>query len=485
MMPPVPDPGYLIPFPSRMSKRLTTAIAIVIAALALTLQCRKADGVQADPMDQEAIDALEQYLRIDTSNPPGNETTGAKFLQQMLAKEGVEARLVGSDPKRQSVYARLSSGKKEKALLLLHHIDVIPPVTAEWTRPPFSGMEANGYIWGRGALDIKSLGIAELMAFIELKRRNVPLTRDVVYLATADEEAGGLHGCKELLDKNPELFDNVGYVLNEGGYSETVVDKVMFWGIETQQKVPLFLRIRSKGYAGHSASPPDDGGTVARLVRALDGVLKIETPYRLTPEVEKYFHAAGKSRKDARGEVLRAIGEPLDLPGIEKILSPGYKALLRDTIALTHLSGGTSPNAMPANATCDLDIRLLPGSPAAPMIERVKEAVGKNADVEVLLAGEPAPESTSDTDLFRLLVKDLVASEPGSSAAAIVGAGTSDSRFFRAKGITAYGIAPFKVNYYDADTVHANDERIRARFFTAGVRLLRRIVSDFCARPPS
>ena len=222
-------------------------------------------------MDQEAVDAFVQYLRIDTSNPPGNETDGAKFLQQLLAKEGIESRLLGSDPKRQSLYARLKSGSSEKALVLLHHIDVVPPIVAEWTKPPFSGLQSNGYIWGRGALDIKSLGIAELMAMIELKRRGVPLKRDIIYLAVADEELGGLHGCKEVLEKYPELFANAGFVLNEGGYNETIVDKVTFWGIETQQKVPLFLRVNAKGWGGHSASPPEDGGPIAKLVRALEG----------------------------------------------------------------------------------------------------------------------------------------------------------------------------------------------------------------------
>ncbi|HSP33828.1 MAG TPA: M20/M25/M40 family metallo-hydrolase [Thermoanaerobaculia bacterium] len=468
-----------------MSRRLTTFIAILVCAISLSLQCRKAEGVAADPMDAEAIAALEQYLRIDTSNPPGDETSGAKFLQQLLAKEGIEAKLVGSNPSRQSVYVRLSSGTSEKALLLLSHIDVIPALAGEWTRAPFSGAEANGYIWGRGALDIKSLGIAEAMAMIELKRRNVALARDVVFLAAADEETGGMHGVKELLDTQPALFDNVGYVLNEGGYNETIVDFVNFWGIETSQKVPLFLRIHAKGLGGHSASPPEDGGTTARLVRAAGAVLQMPAPYRLTPEVERYFHAAGKARNDARGEVLRTIGEPLDIARVEKVLTPGYKALLHDTIALTHIAGGTSPNAMPPYATCDVDIRMLPGSQAGPMIERVKQAIGKSEmlSVEVLLAGESAPESPSNTDLFALLVKDLTEAEPKSSAGAIVGAGTSDSRFFRQRGIVAYGIAPFKVNYYDADTVHGIDERIRGRFFTQGVRLMRKIVSDFCAKP--
>jgi len=466
-----------------MSTRLSTSIAIVVCAITLTLQCRKAEGVAADPMDQESYDALQAYLRIDTSNPPGNETAGAQFLQQLFAREGIEARLVGPDPKRQSCYARLRSGTNAKALLLLSHIDVIPVIPSEWTRPPFSGMAANGYIWGRGALDIKSLGIAEAMAMIELKRRGVPLVRDVIFLAAADEETGGMHGAKELLDTQPALFDNVGYVLNEGGYNETIVDYVNFWGIETSQKVPLFLRVHVKGLGGHSASQPEDGGSTARLVRAALAVLQIPTPYRLTPEVQRYFHQAGKSRNDARGEVLRTIGDPLDFARIDKVLTPGYKALLHDTIALTHLTGGTSPNAMPANATCDVDIRLLPGETTGPMIERVKQAIGKDAELQVLLAGEPAPESPANTDLFASLSKDFIAAEPKSSVGAIVGGGTSDSRFFRQRGIVAYGIAPFKVNYYDADTVHGVDERIRGRFFTQGVKLMRKIVSDFCARP--
>src|SRR5450759_4783307 len=154
-----------------MSKRLTTFLAAITCLIALSLQCRKASGAKADPMDQEAVDAFVQYLRIDTSNPPGNETSGAKFLQQRLAKEGIETRLLGSDPKRQALYARLKSGGGEKALVLLHHIDVVPTIVSEWTKPPFSGLQSNGYIWGRGALEIKSLGIAELMAMIELKRR--------------------------------------------------------------------------------------------------------------------------------------------------------------------------------------------------------------------------------------------------------------------------------------------------------------------------
>jgi acetylornithine deacetylase/succinyl-diaminopimelate desuccinylase-like protein len=378
------------------------------------------------------------------------------------------------------VYARLVSGSKEKALVLLHHIDVVPAIASEWTTPPFAGTRTNGYIWGRGALDIKSLGIAELMAFVDLKRRHVPLRRDVIYLAVADEELGGVNGCRAILDQHPELFANAGFVLNEGGYNETIVDHVSFWGVEVQAKVPLWLRITMKGTAGHAASPPDDGGTLGRLVRSLDAISRIPTPYRLTLAVARSFHEAGNARHDERGEVLRAIAEPLDVARIERVLSPGYRALLHDTIAITRVDGGSSINVLPSNASADIDIRLLPDETTDAMTAKVKETLSSGGEVQVLLAGQPVPESSSDTELFRVLSSSFRNAEAGSVVGPVVGAGTSDSRYFRARGIVAYGIAPFKVNYYDADTVHANDERIRARFFAEGVRLMRTIVSQFC-----
>jgi acetylornithine deacetylase/succinyl-diaminopimelate desuccinylase-like protein len=458
----------------------TLGILAFLCCLFAPIQCRRAAAGSADPVEREAEEALVSYLRIDTSNPPGNETAGARFLQQLLIKEGIDAKLVGSDPKRQSVYARLVSGSNEKALVLLHHIDVVPAIATEWTRPPFAGIRSNGYIWGRGALDIKSLGIAELMAFVDLKRRHAALRRDVIYLAVADEELGGVNGCRAILEQHPELFANAGFVLNEGGYNETIVDYVAFWGVEVQAKVPLWLRITMKGSAGHSASPPDDGGTLAKLIRSLDAISRIPTPYRLTPAVARSFHEAGKSRRDERGEVLRGIAEPLDVARIERVLSPGYRALLHDTIAITRIGGGSAINVLPAAASADVDIRLLPDETAAAMMAKVKETLPPGGDLQVLLAGQTVAESPSDTALFRVLSSSFRNAESGSIVGAVVGAGTSDSRYFRARGIVAYGIAPFKVNYYDADTVHANDERIRAKFFAEGVRLMRTIVRRFC-----
>jgi acetylornithine deacetylase/succinyl-diaminopimelate desuccinylase-like protein len=466
-----------------VSRRAAGVLLVVFFILA-PLQCRRAEGVQKDPIDAEAEEALVAYLQIDTSNPPGRETAGATFLQQLLVKEGIEAKLVGANRGRQGVYARLKAtrpgGNNAGTLLLLSHIDVVPADAASWTQPPFAGTRSGGYIWGRGALDMKSLTIAQAMSLIDLKRRNAPLRRDVILLAVPDEELGGTNGTAALLEQNPELFEGVKFVLNEGGSAETVVDRVVAWGIEIQQKTPLWLRVTSTGAAGHAAAPPDGGGTIAKLVRALAAVDKIETPYRMTPVVAETIAVAKKTRKDPGAQRLAAITDPLD-PARLAELSVGYRNMLRDTITITRVAGGTSVNVIPAVATADVDIRLLPDASPVQMLTAVRQAVGNDADVEVILSGEPVPPSSPNTELFQILKDVMQRAETTSVVLPIVGLGTTDSRYFRARGITAYGVSPFKVNYYDVDSVHGTDERIRAKFFGEGVTLMRQVVRDFCS----
>jgi len=466
-----------------VSRRAAGLLLLTFFFLA-PLHCRKADGGTDDPVAREAEDALVAYLRIDTSNPPGNETTGATFLRDLLAKNGIPARLVGDDPRRQGVYARLAApGSKEKALLLLSHIDVVPADGRDWTQPPFGGVRSGGYIWGRGALDIKSLTIAQLMALVDLKRRGARLRRDVIFLATPDEELGGVHGTRALLEKHPELFTNVGFVLNEGGSNETAVDRVLFWGIEVQQKLPLWLRLTATGPAGHGAVPPGDGGAIAHLLRALTKVEALEHPYRLDPSVARAMTAASALRKDARGKSLRLLThEPLDVQAIETELPPGYRTLLRDTVAITHLTAGSAVNAVPRHAVAELDVRLLPNSTPDDMLASVRKAVGHDAEVEVLLSSNPVPDSPASGELFDALTRTLHAAARRAAVAPIISAGTTDSRYFRARGIPSYGFSPFMLNYYDADGVHGMDERIRAAFFGEGVGVMRGVVREVCEK---
>lgn len=462
-----------------MRNPVSSIVVGVVLVASLGLHCRRVEGVEESPAQREALKYFLDYLRIDTSNPPGRETAAARYLESLLRSAGVEAQLVGSDPRRRSVYARIKSGSNAPALLLLHHLDVVPATASEWSMPPFSGEISGGYIWGRGALDIKSLGIAQLMAMLDLKRTGAVLKRDVILLGVADEEAGGLLGARKLLEESPELFANVGFVLNEGGANETVVDQVRIWGIEIDQKTPLWLRISTKGRRGHGAAPPDDGGSAARLVDALTRILAIRRDYRLVPSVAEYFSFVSRTKSGLKAEMLRNPRAHFDSPDFSAVLSPSYRALLRDTLVITQIHAGDSTNSVPGRSWADVDLRLLPDRPADRALAEIRAVLPDGVEIETLLLGEQSPPSAANTELFAILRKVMEQSEPGSVAGPMVLAGTTDSRFFRSRGIVAYGISPFKVNYYDADSIHGVDERIRVKFFHEGTDLVREVVREF------
>lgn len=461
---------------------LAFILPIVLIVVTAAGSCRRAGAGPEDPAEIEAEKLLLEYLRLDTSNPPGNETRGAEFFKRIFDAEGIESRLMGEDPARLSIWARIPSGKPAPALLLLHHMDVVPADPAEWSVPPFEGRRANGYFWGRGVLDTKSLGIAHLMAFLDLHRRRAPLERDIIFLATADEEAGGLRGVARLLELHPELFASVGWVFNEGGANETVVDKVTWWGIEIDQKVPLWLQLEVRGESGHGSVPPPDGGATAKLVRGLAAVLEIPTPPKLAPSVKAQFRSLGRAKPGIKGEILR---QPEKFLGTEAMnnLSPGTLALVRDTISISVLRAGGLVNVLPPNARAEIDIRLVPGSDPQPFLQTIRRAVGEDVEVTVKLEGKAAPASPTNTPLYRLVTRLMMAEMPGSLAGPFVSTGSSDSRFFRAHGIPTYGVMPFMVNYYDGGGVHGPDERMRVRFFSSGVRLMRKIVREAATLP--
>lgn len=464
-------------------RRLLQIVVLLAALGCLTFHCGRVEAVDKPVEEKEAESLLVRYLRIDTSNPPGNESAGARFLQEILQKEGIETRLLGSDPNRQSLYAVLRSGTNAPALVLMHHIDVVPADPSEWSVRPFEGERAGGYLWGRGALDIKSLGIAQLMALLDLKRNGVKLSRDIIYLAVADEEAGGLKGAGEILEQHPELFRNVAVVLNEGGSNETIVDKISVYGIEVAQKIPLWLRLRTTGAAGHGSAPGDDPTSIGRMLSVLEDVRKIEFPYKVIPEVDRYLDQLAAVKPGRKGELLRLLPQSVQEKDFDTTIGPGYRSLLRNTIAITSIRAGDSANSIPATAMATLDIRLLPGETTAPVIALIETLARDRAKVEVLLDGGPAPASPIDHFAYRAIAAAMKRQTPGAIVVPLVSSGTSDSRFFRRRGIVAYGFSPFKVNYYDADTVHGVDERIRIRFFAEGVRLTRDIVRSLAVQP--
>ncbi|HUF18125.1 MAG TPA: M20/M25/M40 family metallo-hydrolase [Thermoanaerobaculia bacterium] len=462
-----------------LPRRLLGCLALLLIVLSGG-SCRKSEAVAEDPADLEAEQYFISYLRIDTSNPPGNETAAANFFHQIFQKEGIESRLVGPNPARMSVYARLRSGSSAPALVLMHHLDVVPADDVHWTVPPFEGVSKGGYIWGRGALDIKSMGVANLMAMLDLKRSGATLNRDVIFLGVADEEVGGAMGAQFLLEKHPELFEGIGYVLNEGGSNETIVDYVSYWGIEIAQKVPLWVRISTKGRAEHAAVPPDSGGSAAQLLDILRDLQAMPRPYHLTPAVRDYFLSLAKAKKGEKQEMLLNPERYENNPQLASRLPAGSRSLLTHTMAITRLQAGSVINAMPTEASAWLDFRLLPGSSPQAMVRELDRVIGERGELEVVLAGITTPPAPSNTDLYQALERVMRRAEPRSVVGPLVSAGTSDSRFFRARGVPTYGISPFKVNYYDGDTVHGPDERIRRTFFLQGVGVMKQIVREFC-----
>jgi acetylornithine deacetylase/succinyl-diaminopimelate desuccinylase-like protein len=441
--------------------------------------CGRGEAAAEDPRDAEAVRLLQSYIQIDTSNPPGGETAAARWLASRLEQSGLESRLLGNDPERLSVYARLKGRGEGPALLLLHHLDVVPAYAEEWSVDPFGGELRGGYVWGRGAIDVKSLGIAHLLAFEALARRGRPPSRDVIFLGVADEESGGAHGAGLLVAEHPELFDGVGWVLNEGGVNEVVVDQTRLWGVEIDQKVPLWVEITASGSGGHAAGRSGET-SVTRLLKVLDRVQRIEPERRVVPSVREYFQSLAQVRRGRIVEVMQSIDRFVASPLLDSVLSPAYLSLLEDTWTITVLDAGSRVNVVPSTASAQIDIRLLPGSDTEPAITRLRSLAGEDAEVRVLLAGRSATASPVGTELWDVLEAATGRREPKSIMGPMVTAGATDSRFFRERGVVAYGFSPFRINYYDLAAVHGRDEKIRRDWFVDGVHLMGEIVTAFC-----
>ena len=231
-----------------------------------------------DGYARAAAERLAAYIRVDTTNPPGNETRGVEFLGEILTEAGIPYETAESAPGRGNLWARLAGGRKP-ALVLLHHIDVVPADEQYWSTDPYAGVIEDGYVIGRGALDMKGLGIAQLQAFLALAASGQKLSRDVLLIATADEEAGGMFGAGWLAENRPELFENVGFLLNEGGGGTRFPDGSVRFSVEVTQKVPLWLRVTATGRPGHGSAPQVETA-VTRLLRAGDRLART----RLRPE---------------------------------------------------------------------------------------------------------------------------------------------------------------------------------------------------------
>ena len=421
-------------------------------------------------------------MRIDTSNPPGNEKEGALYLKRLLDEAGIAWEIHEPRPGRASLYARLKGSGAGNGLLLHHHIDVLPAPPQGWDFPPFSGAVSGIRLVGRGTVDDKGLGIAELEAFLEAKRQGA-LRSDLVFLATPDEETGGALGIALLLKERPHWFAGIADAIGEGGLVETVVDRPRLFGIEVHQKGALWLRLSATGPGGHASLPGPKEPSV-RIARAVAAVAGKSRPLRLGPEVERALRSAegiGRGRPSVDSLKSRLEKDPA---GLRAELNPRDLALLTDTVAVTRIgTDSLSQNALPRKAWADLDIRFLPSTDPAELLGWVRAAIDDpSVKVEVAFQGGPGPASP-ESGLYGIVRKVLQGRFPGAAIVSDVSPALSENRVLRAYGIRTYGLTPFRLNYYDMAGIHGVNERIRLDWFDEGVETMKRVVRAWAAGP--
>lgn len=453
-------------------------LLLFVSTLPLTLQAQATDP---EGLGREAVQRVQEYLRINTVNPPGNETRGVEFFARIFDEEGIDYETAESAPGRGNIWARLEGGN-EPALILLHHIDVVPADERYWSTDALSGIERDGMIYGRGALDTKAGGIVHLQTFLSLHRNRTPLNRDVIFMATADEEAGGFFGAGWLVENRPEIFDGVGYLLNEGGGGASMDGRVEF-SVEVTQKVPLWLRLRARGEPGHGSRPLPTSA-VTKLVRGLDNIREHSFEPRIIPAVDRYFQGlaetAGPEWEDHFRNMAETVRQPEVLARLQAEL-PGLHTLTRNTCSMTVLSGSNKINVVPPEATAELDCRLLPDQdPDAFLAELERVIDDPDIEFERIMGFSPAV-STTDTDLFRAIESVSSRHFPEARVLPMVQGGFTDSHFFRDLDIVSYGFFPFVIPVSDQGGVHGNDERISVENVVRGTRMMIELVEEFVA----
>jgi acetylornithine deacetylase/succinyl-diaminopimelate desuccinylase-like protein len=449
--------------------RFPVSLALALAASAL---------IGAAPPGSREAGWLGGYLRIDTTNPPGGEAAAAAYLAELLDAEGFATERYATPDGRVSLVARLPATEPDAPwVVLLHHLDVVPAGEG-WSAPPFAGEIRDGALWGRGAIDAKGLGIAELAGFLAAAREPVR-RRGLLFVAVADEEAGGGAGTAFLFERHPEIFDRVEAVLGEGGINRTVLGRTLFWGIEVAQKRPLWLDVVARGRAGHASSLNPDSAA-HRLIRGLARALEAPLVWKVTPAARAYLEAVGRFDPQAAAVVadldrIAASGEPA--PSI----LPGMAGLFLDTLQVTRLEGSDRINVVAGEARASIDARLLPDTDAEAWLATLRERLGDQLEVTVRLSAPPSPPSPTGTALWSELAAAL---GDGAPVVPVFIAGITDARYFRERGIAAYGLSPFELENALVRSVHGPDERIPLDVLDAGVAKMTRIARALVA-PPS
>jgi acetylornithine deacetylase/succinyl-diaminopimelate desuccinylase-like protein len=452
----------------------------VVAFLSVVVALGLADDNR--PLSDRTRQYLTDLVKLDTSNPPGNETLVANYLKQVADSHGIACDLLGNDPKRLSFVARLrGSGKGGRPLLLMAHSDVVPAERADWTVDPFSAENRGGFIYGRGTQDDKSLLAAELAVMVEIKRRNIKLSRDVIFLSEADEEA--LSTGIEWITQHAYNKIDAEFALNEGGYILETKDGPKLFQVQTAEKIPTRILLTAKGTAGHASLPRSDN-PVVHLSRALVKLSEAEEPVRLNPTTRRYFREIAKLPEYAWLEPIR---RKLDDPATAQAAASQIRAhdaeldaMLHTTVAPTMLHAGIKNNVIPNTAEAQVDVRRMPSETRDDLLARFKQLINDpSVDVSFVPGTQmPATEPSSvTTPLYHAMEHAIARVYPRDVVVPYMTRGATDGSFLRAKGMAVYGVPIFLKDGSDS-RAHGNDERISPKSLEDGVELLWQMVLE-------
>jgi acetylornithine deacetylase/succinyl-diaminopimelate desuccinylase-like protein len=428
-----------------------------------------------------AVTWMQQYLRIDTTNPPGHEMRAVDFYKNILDRERIENIAFEYSPGRGDLWARVPHTVEpaKRPIILLNHMDVVTSDAAEWKIPPFSGEIKDGWLWGRGAQDMKDEGLAQLVVMVMLKREKVPLDRDVIFLAVADEEAEGT-GTDWFISHQRDLLENAEFLINEGGENLLDDGKVRYIGVDVGEKTTFWLHVVAHGRSGH-ASRPIPNSAPDRLVQALDRILAYRTPLRVLPVVEEFLREMAPYEPPKEASEYRNIRKVVDDKKFQQDLEKdeSLNFLLRDTISLTMMGGSEQTNVIPPEAWANLDVRILPGGDPEALLAQIRRIVN-DPDVTV----EPinrefrrANYSPTDTPLYDDIRKVSAKYFPGAPVVPHITSGYTENQRYRPLGIYAYGFNPYTATEEEGNTEHGNDERIRVEEVRRGPRVLFDVVA--------
>ena len=423
---------------------------------------------------------LQGLIRFDTSNPPGGERACIEWIGELLAGTGAELRVVARDPERPNLIARLRGRGEKPPLLLQGHVDVVP-ARGSWRHEPFGGELADGYIWGRGALDMKGGVAMMLAAFLAAAAAPTPPPGDVILCALCDEEAGSDLGAAFLVDEHPELFEGVRYAIGEFGAFTLPLAGRTFYPIMVAEKQVCWTRALLRGPAGHGSLPVRGGamGLLGRLLARLD---RHRLPVHVTTAAREMVQAIAAELPQPLALPLRGLLVPSLTDATLALLGERgrtFDPLLHNTASPTVLSGGEKTNVIPGEVTVELDCRLLPGFGPRELFAELRALAGVEMELEVIRHDPVAAEP--DMGMFELLAGTLRELDPKARPVPLLLPAVTDGRFFSRLGIQTYGFLPMQLPPEMAfmELIHAPDERLPAPAVEFGARAIARVLERF------